>query len=252
LAELERLGLLPSDGLAVFCVGSVAQGWDNQHSDVDLIVITADAWTGERTRTISVPLTPRTVPMVVSELGARRWEVKYWMDAQVDQMLAKVSHDQFESGPTRSRALLDAEELFLERLPTCLPLQGEEWVRQRRADLDRSAFRAFVVSRSLAAADGSIEDALGQLSGLDLCSAVLSARNAFGHTVDALLESRGVYGSQETKWRARRFLRANPPPLSFDTYWALETMAGLDPDRPEKWVEHVVSFCKDLVLDVEM
>lgn len=252
LTVLERLSLLPADAVAVLCVGSVAYGWDNKRSDVDLVVVTVKPWDGKRFRTISVPLQPRSISTGVAEVGSRRWEIKYWLDSQVDQMLAKVSHAQFESGRTRGRALVAIEESFLERLPTSIALRGDNWVRRRQEELARSAFRAFVVSRSLAAADSSVEDAIGQLEGGDPASAVLSARAAFGHTIDALLESRSVYGSQNPKWRARRFQLAKPPQMSYDTYWALETMADFDPQRPAEWIECVISHCKDLLLEVEM
>ncbi|MEN3304581.1 MAG: hypothetical protein V7603_783 [Micromonosporaceae bacterium] len=252
LVDLDAMALVPPDALAVFCVGSVAHGWDNKRSDVDLVVVTARPWAVTRSRSIAVALQPRSIQTTSTELGTRKWEIKYWMDSQVDQMLAKVSHARFESGRTRSRTLVAAEESFLERLPASVLLRGDGWIRRRREQLHRSAFRAFVVSRSLAAADSSIDDALGQLDGGDLASAVLSGRKAFGHTIDALLESHSVYGSQDPKWRARRFQAAKPPQVSYEAYWQLETMSGFDPERPVEWVERVVTFCRNLLLEVEM
>ncbi|MEV8511991.1 hypothetical protein [Dactylosporangium sp. NPDC051484] len=252
LAELQRRGLVPDDWIAVLCVGSVALGWDNPGSDYDFVVVSTSEWAGDRAGSVPVQVRPRSVPIAVTTVDNRRWEIKFWLDTQVDQVFAKVSHARFESGRAPSRELVDAEELFLERLTTCVPLCGADWVERRQTALARSAFRAFTVTRSLAQADASVEDALGQLAEGDVISAVLAARIAFGHAIDALLESRGRYGSRSAKWRARRFQEANPPHLSFERYWAFETMAGLDPAAPERWVEQVVEVCKNLSLEAEL
>lgn len=253
--ELESRRLLPPDLLALCCVGSVARGWANAGSDYDFNVVSRTPWRvpeESSVQAIPVPLRPDAVPMVTLFVGGRRWEVKYWLDAQVDQMLGKVGWEQFEKGGSGARALIDVEELFLERLATCLPLGGAAWVRDRRRELDGTAFRAFVTTRSLAAADEAVEDALGQLAAGDCDSAVLSARKAFGHVADALMESEGNFGSLLPKWRARRFREAPPGRLAYEEYWRLETMRGFSSEAPERWVRHVVRRCKDLSLEVEI
>ncbi|GAA3229653.1 hypothetical protein MTQ10_23505 [Streptomyces sp. XM83C] len=252
LEEMERRGLIPEDCLAVCCVGSVARGWANEGSDYDFNVICRTPWTGESARTIPVPLDPGVVPAVVLYVDGRRWEIKYWVDDQVRQMLDKVTWEQFEEGNSTAKALVDAEELFLERLSTCLTLSGSAWVEDCKRRVADSAFRAFVTTRSLAEADSSIEDAVGQLAAGDLDSAVLSARKALGHTVDALLESQGNFGSRTPKWRARRFRETRPKELTFEEYWALETMRAFDPEDPRRWVETVVQCCRDLSMEVEI
>jgi predicted nucleotidyltransferase len=253
VAELERRKLVPEASLAVLMVGSTARGWANPKSDYDIAVISAGAqWRGSGPD-IAVPLEPAVVPTEVIYVAGRRWELKYYLDGQVDQMFGKVTWAEFEKAGTASGLLLDQEEVFLERLATCVPLSGAEWLRSRREQIDGSAFRAFVVTRSLDQADLSVEDALGQVAAGDLESAVLSARKAFGHAVDALLESLGEYGGYWIpKWRARRFRIAAPPMLSFADYWAIETMRDLDPADPGRWVEHVVGVCKDLSLETNI
>jgi hypothetical protein len=254
IEELERRLLLPVEHLSVFCVGSVARGWANADSDYDLTVVTPGPWPAQAAglRAVPVPLDPGRVPIAALSVGGRRWELKYWQDQQVDQMLAKVTWEQFEGSTSAVKALVETEELFLERLVSCLPLSGAAWVQARRRDLNATAFRAFVTTRSLAEADGAVEDAVGQLGAGDLDSAVLSARKALGHIVDALLECRGNYGSHLPKWRARRFREAAPKALSFQDYWALETMRDFDPAAPQLWVRRVVKLCKDLSMDVEI
>jgi hypothetical protein len=252
---LERLRdekLLPAGALAVLCVGSVARGWANERSDYDLVVVTHEPFTDERVRSLPVPLEPGILPTVGVRVDGRRWEIKYWLDAHVDQMLAKITWERFEAGAHASRVLIDVEELALERLVSCITLTGDAWVETRRRELAGSAFRSFAVSRSLAGMDSAVEDALGQLGASDVESAVLSARRAVGHVVDALLESYGCYGSAQPKWRARRFREATPAEVPFGEYWALETMRDLDPAMPKRWVEQTVQWCRRLCMEVEV
>ncbi len=252
LEELASRSLLPADPVAVYAVGSLARGWANERSDYDFNVVSLSPWEGASVRTIPIPLDVGTVPTSIRHVAGRRWEVKYWLDSQVDQMLGKVTWEQFEEGTSTSKALVDTEELFLERLITCLPLCGSDWVAARRESLANTAFRAFVTTHSLAEADGAVEDALGQLAASDVVSAVLSAHKALGHIVDALLESYDNYGSRTPKWRARRFQETSPKELSFEKYWELETMRHYDPNAPQDWVNRVVTLCRNLTLEVEI
>jgi hypothetical protein len=250
LEVLHAHHLVPDDAIAVLSVGSLASGWLNERSDYDFYVVAPSAWRGRITSCITVPLRPRAVPVAMTGIAGRRWEVKYWVDSQVDQMLSKAAWRKFETNSSPTRMLAEQEELFLERLATCRPLSGQEWTERRRNALTASAFRAIVTTRSLCEADDCVEDALGQLAAGDTDSAVLSARKALGHVVDALLESRGQYGSRTVKWRARRVRAAAPEELPFEDYWALETMAGLDLQAPSAWVIEIIKRCKALTLEV--
>ncbi|MEV8057735.1 hypothetical protein AB0P37_14815 [Streptomyces antimycoticus] len=251
LETLRDRQLIPGGCQAALLVGSAARGWNNKKSDFDIYLISTESWSGQESIEVSVPLHPAGVQWQSFYADSHSWDLAYWLDDQVDQMLAKVSWDKFDqvraaSGDTLARR----EEVFLERLTTCVPLIGEDWVARRRAELEASAFRSIMVTRSLGAAHRAVEDALGQLEDGDLHSAVLSARIALGHTVDALLEERGPYISNP-KWRARRFLATNPAALSFAQYWDLETMRDYDPDNPAKWINRVLALCQDLALKIE-
>jgi hypothetical protein len=248
LAELDSRALLLPQTLAAFVVGSAARGWANATSDYDIYLV-GYRQPADGSGLLRVPLDPPTVPVVYLDVDGRHWELKFWLDTHVDQMLAKVSWPAYEAGLVAGQSLVKAEELFLERLVTCVPLAGEGWVRRRREELTASAFRAYVVTRSLAESDGSAEDALGQLAAGDTEGAVLSARRAFSHAIDALLSSAGEYGYHTPKWRARRFRAANPAVLSFAEYWDIETMRGYDPDDPGAWVHRMVRLCQDIAID---
>jgi hypothetical protein len=249
--ELDSRSCLPAERLALLVVGSMAQGWANEDSDLDMYVVTSELWSGSRAR-VAVPLDTDFVSAEVQYVEGRRCEIKYWLDSQVDQMLAHVTWEEFEQPSQAAKILHVLEESFLERLVTCVPVEGEAWVRRRREQLQRSAFKALLVTRSLANSDGCCEDALGQLAAGDLHSAVLSARQALGFSVDGLLESAGCFGSHNPKWRARRFRAVAPPQMRFEDYWCLETMRTFDPKDPERWVIDVVRTCKNLHTLVEI
>ncbi|WP_341718653.1 hypothetical protein QQG74_02435 [Micromonospora sp. FIMYZ51] len=252
LPELGRRQLLPAELRAALLVGSMARGWDNSTSDYDINLICAgEMWPGSGPQ-LAIPLDPPVVTTELLHADGRRWEVKYWLDSQVDQMLDKVTWERFEQTGAASEVLSKIEELFLERLVTCVPLAGGDWLAARRAALEATAFRAIVVTRSLEKADNAAEDALGQLAADDIESAVLSARQAFSYTADALLESLGQYGSHTPKWRARRFRAAAPAVLSFTDYWAIETMTDLRPGAERQWVSDVVTTCKNIAMKVEI
>ncbi|MEU3608348.1 hypothetical protein AB0E83_23310 [Streptomyces sp. NPDC035033] len=251
LRPLRERGLVPRGALAAFVVGSAARGWHNPRSDFDVYIVAGAERVSPTSGTVPVPLEPpflRTEAFVANE---RRWDVTYWLEGQVDQILAKVSWDAFESGRVTEDTLDLREELLLSRLGSCVPLLGREWLERNRARLAESAFRSFAVVRSLGAADDAVEDALGQLEAGDLQSATISARLAFGHVVDALLESQGEYGSHLPKWRPNRFKAVAPEAIGFDEYWRVETMQGYDAADPGPWIKDVLTLCQDLAMRVE-
>ncbi|MET9052459.1 hypothetical protein GTY40_23395 [Streptomyces sp. SID8359] len=252
LEEMDRRGLIPDGCLAVCCVGPAARGWADEGGTYDFHVVSTGPWTGEGARALPVRLSPAEVPSLALSVAGRRWEITYWLEGQVRQVLAKVTRERFEGGGTAVGVLSDAEELFLERMSAPLALSGTEWAKECERRIGGSAFRALVTTRSLAAADRAIEDAGRRLAARDVPSAVLAARSALGHTVDALLESESDFGSRAPRRRARRLRETRPRALPFAEYWAMETMRSYDPARPEEWVTTVVQRCRDLAFEVEI
>lgn len=249
--ELVSRRLVPEVWQAVFIGGSMARGWANESSDVDLYVVVPTPWSSPTSSVITVPGTTGEVAVEVFRARGRRWEVKYWLDAQVDAILAKVGWDTMDDGSPAEFRLTRPEEFLLERIHHGAAVAGPEWLDRRRAQVEGSAVRALVVARELDHADGHAEDALGQLRAGDVDSAVLSARLAFGFAVEALLAACGEFGSPE-KWRARRLRAARPDALTWETYWETETMRAFDPAEPGAWVRRVVSECKRITRAVEV
>lgn len=252
LDVLTTRGLLPDDHACVFIVGSRARGWNNPRSDWDLYVVTHGQWDTETSHDVPIPLNPAHVAIESFYQDQTRWEVTYWRDAQVNQMLAKVTWEEFRRDLLSGEVLTFREELLLSRLADGVAVSGDAWLADALEMLGRTAFRSFLLSRSLGRADDAIEDALGQIESGDLESATLSARSALRHATDALLESHGEYGTVTTKWRPQRFRAASPSILTFDRYWTLDTMRTFDPDDPSAWIEEVLTVCQDVAMRVEV
>jgi predicted nucleotidyltransferase len=238
--------------LALLLVGSQARGWANSTSDYDFCVVTRSPYRGSRTRTVAVPLDPPTTATRELVVQDSRCELAYWTSGQIVQMTDKVSWARYESGASSLKSLVEVEETLLERLATAVPLSGADWLEQQRAAVEDSAFRAFITTHSLSSADGKIEDIVGMLERGDIESAVLAARLALDHMIDAMLDSRGIYGSRIPKWRMRRMREGTELPLTPERYWDLTTMVGFRQDDPVAWVDEVVQECQALSLQIEI
>lgn len=250
--ELQGRGLLPERYEAAFVVGSQARGWGNALSDADVCIVTRDPWASVGHGLIRVPLIPDTVTTEGFQTGGLAWELKYWLDGQVDQMIEKVNWSQFDGSTLVGQRLTREEEKFLDRILTCVPLTGSDWISRCQKQIEESAFRTFVTTECLGLADDYVIDAVGQLEAGDVDSSVLSARTAFGHAVDALLASHGELGRLNTKWRARRLASVQPKELPYEEYWRVETMRTFDPAAPETWVQETAWLCKRMAMEVQV
>jgi hypothetical protein len=246
LPELRSRDYLPGDTVAVFASGSMVRGWGNPTSDVDVHVVSETLRTSSIGEAAHVALEPSTLPHELTFASGRRWDIEYWTTAQADQLLAKVSWAAYDSPDSPWATLTRAEHGMLERLPYAVAAAGGRWLAATQQRLRDSAHRVVLAGISLRESDGFIEDAAGQLQAGDVQSAVIAARLAFGHAVDAFQASEGQFGSLWPKWRARRMALVASPALSFGQYWALETMASFDQQNPRAWVEEVLGVCQSL------
>lgn len=250
LDVLKERDLIPPSAVTIMVTGSTARGWDHANSDIDLIVVSTGPMADERVLSAPVPLDPKTLGVHAFEHGGRRWEIKYWLDAQVSQLLDKVSWDQFDAERMTGIRLTTVEELFLGRLGASVPLGDGEWHCRRCAELDYSAFRSFMTMEALNRSDSDVTAALGQLDAGDPDAAALTVREAFAASVEGLLRSVGEYVG--VKWRCRRLRAARQDLLSYDRYWAIETMRDYSPANARAWVEEVAGLCKELSMDIEI
>lgn len=251
LAEIEGHGLLPVGLRTAFVAGSLARGWANPLSDLDIYVVCDRPWSRAESGVITVPLRNPVVATESFTCVDRRCELKYWSADQARQILEKVSWAEFEAGRSIGQMVTRDEEQFLERALFGYPISGDDWLATLRESIRKSAFQSSVVAFCLANADDFCEDALGQMEAGDVDSAVLSVRQAFGHAVDALVASHGEVG-RLVKWRARRMAAARPEALSYDEFWSIETMRSFNPADPRPWIREVIDLCKRLALETEV
>lgn len=237
--------LIPTDVHCVFAAGSLIRGWGNASSDLDLYVVSEHLWRGAHTETAEVALDPGCIRVNSFYVGERRWDIDYWTNDQVRQAISKVSWSRYNAGPRSGRALSRNEIDLVERLGHAVPLVGTEWLERHREELRGSAIHLVAAEDRLNFSEIFIEDAAGQLAESDLYSAVMSARQAFAHAVDALTAYHGEFG-HSAKWRPRRIMAVRQESLSFEEYWRIETMRDLNPKHPAPWVEEVLAVCRHI------
>lgn len=254
LPDLDERGWVPQSALCVYVSGSLLLGWGNATSDADYYVITEDEWTGETNNANPTSAEPGFAPSLATYVGDRRFDIEYWRDEQIGQLIDNVSWPRYEEAKTLTDLVTNHDSEVLHRLLHAKALRGGEWLERRQADLRASALRAVWVRRNLYYTDVFVEDAAGQLEGGDLKSATLSARTAFGFAVDALLASTGGVGGSTpaNKWRARHLSEIDQAIIPFDEYWAVETMRDYDPDRPAAWVEQTVLACRRICTEIDV
>lgn len=249
---LNEIGILPDDVVGVFYSGSLARGWGNEGSDLDVHVVTEAPWPSSLIEHSAVILEPNTLSHEATTISGRRCDVEYWTTGQLEQLLEKVSLDAYEKDEGRWATMSQTEIGMLERLPYAVAADDGVWLRDVQERLAASAHRRVLTGISLRHADNFLEDAAGQLAAGDLDSAVLAARLAFNHTVDGLQAWNGQFGAAWPKWRARRMSLVESPSLSYEQYWSIETMRTYDPANPGAWVESVIRLCQRVGLDVEL
>ena len=241
---------LPDSWLAIYLAGSLVRGWGNPKSDLDVYVITSEPWRGGRVAD-EVSVTAGIIPVQAFYVGDRRWDVEFWTDLQVDQLLDYAAWDQFESGAAKGSTLTATEIAFANRLSRCQVIDGADWVSCRAKQFAGSAMKSIIVAEILDNVDGLAEDAVGMVEAGDYVSATIAARYAFDAAVDALIASLGDY-ERQIKWRGRRLLEMKPSELPFEKYWRIATMRDYDQAAPEKWIRGVLHSCQEIAQAVSL
>lgn len=251
LSILSERAALPPDPVAVYLAGSLVRGWGNEKSDLDVYVIVPTQWTGDQVSQARVWVRPGFVPVQAFYVGERRWDVEYWTDSQVDELIDYVGWDRFEAGASTASVLTNTEIAFARGLGYCKPVDGADWIGRRREQIANSAIKSLVAANLLDRLDAFTEDAVGLLAAGEEASAVLAARYAFTSAVDALMARRGEFDSQG-KWRARRVATVAAREVPFQEYWAVESMRDYDPAHPETWIHDVLRRCQQIAEVIEL
>jgi hypothetical protein len=230
----------------------MVRGWRNETSDLDVHVVTEQIYESSIGESAHVALQPHTLQYEQIFVDGRRWDVEYWSQSQIEQLLDKVSWESYEAPDAPWATASRAEMAMLQRLPYAIAAEGPGWLENVKNRLDRSAHRTILVGISLRVADGFVEDAVGQLGAEDYHSAVLAARVAFEHTVDALQASLGQFGSLWPKWRARRMSLVESPLLTFEQFWQVESMAAYRDDDPAAWITETLEICRRISMELDV
>lgn len=225
---MKNAGLWLPDAEAVAVVGSTARGWRHARSDTDLVVI-LPARAGEKdSRLLSVSRSA-----VTAYAGTERLEAKYWTRAEVNRLIVNLPFGGAQDFSAMHN-LSDEEISLLERLRHAVPLLGEPVLSDWGRRVNATQISFLVAQRFLSHAAHVFEDFRGCMESGDLDTAVLTGRRAYEYAVDALNAARGEYGL-ESKWRARRVRVLDGEALPFHRFWAIQTMQGFDPVRPDAW-----------------
>lgn len=250
LIVLETAGLVPPAPVAVFVAGSRVRGWGNDSSDLDLYVVVGNEWTGGDS-SVPVALQPDEVRTGLIRHDGYAWDIQYWRESQVDQVIQKVSWRELDDNPFAGKLLTTHELDFLERLTYADSVVDADWLARRAAQVTESAHRSVLINEALHSMDLLIEDAYGQLRCGDVESAVLSSKMAFTCVVKALVAEHGNF-ARSSKWLARQVRETRTDILRFEEYWDIETMRTFDPRQPADWVLDVISVCRRIALKVSL
>ncbi|WP_328314822.1 nucleotidyltransferase domain-containing protein [Streptomyces sp. NBC_00442] len=246
METLSSRNLLPTRCRAVYLTGSRVRGWDNDASDVDVVVVSPEPFTPPVEAAELVGQGALRIRHAKVRIEGRDHDLEYWTDDQVEELLRKVSWQVFELGKGQERQFMVYEINFLDRLAHSLAMHGEPALRAWQDTLRASAFRAARVAYWLHEARNYRAACEGQLTSGDVHSATLCARLTVECAVDALLARHGQLGPSG-KWRARRFMETSPAALTFERYWRLQTLEGFDAAHPEAWISAALNEVSPVV-----
>lgn len=249
---LKSCDLSRNDIQCAFAGGSVVQGWGNEDSDIDIYLLAYDLPRGYSLEEVhDTRFADGGIPVSSLNIKGRKIDVEIWTVYQAEQVLGLVEMPESERSSSALEGLSYFELDFLEKLGHGLSVFGHGEVAAYKHRLVESAWTEMLLEQALILSDIYLEDAVGQLESSDLISSVLSAKLAFGHSVDAIAISSGLIG-RSPKWRARRMNLADSRILSPDEYWQIETMQNYDPKNPAEWVRRVVSISRRVSATVEI
>lgn len=222
-------------GDCVYIGGSVARGWANPGSDIDVYVLGAAADAAENVHTD----------------GGPRVDVHALSVPTLDRLFAGFSWDVIRSHQDYVDTRSDREWLLMERLHHARPLAGHDVLAGYQQRLAATAYRHMLVQEHFSFADAYAEDCLGQLAIDDDDSAVLSGCTAHLRAVDGLLSARGCF-AWNPKWRARAMQEAKPDLLSYEEFWRIVTMADLPALGRRAWARGQVARTRELMARVDV
>jgi hypothetical protein len=241
---------VPADLLCAYASGSVVAGWGHTESNLNVYLVCAAevAPEGCLHKPIAGPegtFEGGTIPTIDTQVSDIRVVAEYWPAERIEAMVLRCEDEV-------GRSLLTAHNVeFLYRLGVGVAIHGDDWLAATRERVQRSNLKAILMSRAIEATGQSLEDTSGLLDTGDHVSALLTVQRAFRCVVEAVLVDAG-HIPPTPRWRGRKLREARPRLLSFDEFWAWQTMAGFDPERPDVWIRRLAERCAALQIELDV
>jgi hypothetical protein len=208
-------GILTAD--AICLTGSIAAGWGNAYSDVDIYAFsdhelelpiddTMEMWPGSHSS--GLRWLSWIGPYDQSRVDLTVWPTDAVATA-LEPLLGSTEPEYYEAG----KALED----LIYRVSIAEPLKGDTLVDEMRRMIGRSGYRRVVARHSKFVAENALTDAAGQLESGDTMTALLSAMRAATFATDACLLLAGDLCKGE-KWMFRRLERTPACGITLSEY----------------------------------
>jgi hypothetical protein len=227
-AILERFPSLASAD-AVGLTGSVAAGWGNPYSDIDIYAFsdaeldlpvdeTAELWPGSDKNGLDWM-------EWIGRYGDIRVDLSVWPTNAVSRALRSVRAPEDAEFYSGGSSLED----FLYRVSIATPLAGADLFARLREEIADSGYRQAVARHSKVVAENALTDALGQIEAGDTKTALVSALRAAACVTDLCLLLAGELCRGE-KWILRRLEKAPQCGISLAEYRSI----AFESPRPDE------------------
>ena len=199
VAALAKSSLHLTADDTLFVCGSVVEGFGNEKSDLDLLLISARE---------DLPLTSRDATLLM--MGHCAIDLRVIRRAAAETLLKRFAGWVDEPRqPRNARAFTHDERLFLHRLRTGEALAGTEDFRQLQNKVPLTDLLRHRLDCAQYMASRIQVDLAGLRSAGDQYSMMFAAQELLGHTVDALLAGHN-YSNPHLKWRVRQLSELSP------------------------------------------
>ncbi|MEV0460629.1 hypothetical protein [Catellatospora methionotrophica] len=212
---------------AVCLTGSIAAGWGNTFSDIDLYAFadtdidlpvdeTMEMWPGKD------PALGLSWNRWIGAYGDNRVDLKVWPTATLAVVLDRYLATEVEFAATSANF-----QDFIYRLSVGVPLKNPDFFARMKELLDRSSYRRALARASKTEAENALTDVAGQLHSGDARTARVSATLAAWKMADSSLAFHGEV-CRGQKWLLRRLERTPECGITADEYQSVV----LDGARP--------------------
>jgi len=204
----------PNENDIVYLSGSIAEGFGNEGSDLDIYIITYDSY-GHTDETL--PYQIMSYGREYTFTGQKILLSGFYIQKDVFSMLLKDIEFKI-----RNKQIMDLSNKLIElyhRIYKGIPLHNESGFNQLKANLNTDLFIKNLCLNRLVYSENRHNDAVGALKSADIWTAYLSAKISLEKSIDGLLISKGETNPSD-KWLFRRLFSLYSP----EDEWVKEFM----------------------------